>query len=379
MNIELTDKNDTLRLSGCATNKHFIGPKHVTIELNNTCNLTCKYCCAWQMLNKTTRPNIQLKIAQFKKLISDFKALHVHRVKLSAAGETLMNPFALPMIEFTHQNGMEVELNTNAILLNKKTIPHLSRVETININLSSTSEKEFRSFQGAPPFAFKKVLDNIVSLGKLREQSKTFKPRINLFFILTKDNYTRIIPMLKLAEKLPINSITFKMAILSRSQINLAIDFKHRSQLIQIIKTCLQKKLYRCTETNLKELATTLLSATFNKGYSTCAPADIRHNRSIYFERKFRKNFRCYIGWFSSFIDFLGNVYFCCHQKTSNIGNINTNSFYKILNSAKAQQERLRLKENFDFRCEEWKICNDCSEIKLNSYVTSILYENNRY
>ena len=88
-------------------------PKFLDIELNTSCNLSCKMC---PYLEVHTHPQY-MDIRIYEKIIEqiDWEC----SLKLCQRGEPLLAPFLLLAIQMAKRKGLRVVMNTNGILLDK--------------------------------------------------------------------------------------------------------------------------------------------------------------------------------------------------------------------------------------------------------------------
>lgn len=87
-------------------------PLYVYLELNNSCNLRCKFCSLSQKGDK----NIDLKMA--KKILKELKDNGIYDVYYTG-GEPLLYPDFVELVNYAYELGMRQTLLTNGILLNK--------------------------------------------------------------------------------------------------------------------------------------------------------------------------------------------------------------------------------------------------------------------
>ena len=85
----------------------------IYIEIINRCNLCCSFCPT------SDRPARMMSVDEFEKVaaqaapFTDYICLHVK-------GEPLMHPWLGDILSIAHQNGLKVNLTTNAVLLPEK-------------------------------------------------------------------------------------------------------------------------------------------------------------------------------------------------------------------------------------------------------------------
>lgn len=91
-------------------------PKRIEIEPTNECNLLCGYCPRRFMKYKTGFMNIKL----YKKIIDEVSAFPERTLVLFRRGEALLHPEFIQMLSYTKGKFKEVQLATNAVLMDKR-------------------------------------------------------------------------------------------------------------------------------------------------------------------------------------------------------------------------------------------------------------------
>ena len=90
------------RLMGVRDKKVYIGPERVVLFINNTCNLSCRYC--WTHAPGNPRhfddPK-RLSLEKFVEIIDDAVDLKVDQIYLSGSGEPTMHPSFRNMMRYS--------------------------------------------------------------------------------------------------------------------------------------------------------------------------------------------------------------------------------------------------------------------------------------
>lgn len=108
--------------------------KRVYIEVTNICNLSCEFCMPHNRENKF------MSFDEFKKILSEIKPFTKY-IYLHVKGEPLLHPDIDSFIKYAFDEGFEINLTTNATLLNE----HLNITKflrQINISLHATNDLE---------------------------------------------------------------------------------------------------------------------------------------------------------------------------------------------------------------------------------------------
>ena len=118
----------------------------IYIEIINRCNLSCSFCPT------SDRPARMMSVDEFAKIaaqvtpFTDYICLHV-------IGEPLMHPWLGDILAIAHQNGLKVNLTTNALLLPEKhhlllgeTAPRQISLSLHSFDANTMHTRDFRSY-----------------------------------------------------------------------------------------------------------------------------------------------------------------------------------------------------------------------------------------
>ncbi len=144
-------------------------------EATRHCNLSCPYCMT--EAKGTPQPG-ELSTAEIKELIIDEVAKYCsHPAMAFSGGEFLLRPDALDLLSYTSRKGMYSFINTNATLLNKKTLKNIKSAADNRVifvfSLNSIEKKIHK-------WSRNDGLSTVIKAAKL-----CMKQKINFFFIVT--------------------------------------------------------------------------------------------------------------------------------------------------------------------------------------------------
>lgn len=118
----------------------------IYIEIINRCNLSCSFCPT------SDRPARMMSVDEFAKIaaqvtpFTDYICLHVK-------GEPLIHPWLGDILAIAHQNGLKVNLTTNALLLPEKhqlllgeTAPRQISLSLHSFDANTMHTRDFRSY-----------------------------------------------------------------------------------------------------------------------------------------------------------------------------------------------------------------------------------------
>lgn len=160
----------------CWANKLDISPKlpyYLYIELTNVCNLRCVHCPQRAM----TREKGFMDFEKYKKLIDEI-APHVHAIGLFKQGESLLHPKMIDMLRYAKEKGLRVEMFTNAMLLDNEKNQAIVEAGLDLLTFTFTGEEEsyVKIHQKGE---YKKVIENILNMIKIKKELKSSRPEIH--------------------------------------------------------------------------------------------------------------------------------------------------------------------------------------------------------
>ena len=344
---------NALGLLGAAKDRVFCGPQRILIDINTDCNINCIYCWNHSPKIPPFLPSRNINFERFKEIVHQAKIWQTREISISGDGEPTLHPDIERMIELIKGCGLSLILSTNLTFAPSLLNP-ISKVDNLLITICATSQKSYQRIQSPKnKYMFSRVIENLKALSKITK--KRGKPYLRIIFIICKESYREIIPMLELARDLKIDRIFFRMIDVVKETKSLLLNKKEERELQSILsKTTKIKKPHH----NLKEILDGL-----------------RDYKKSEFGFK-----SCYIGWFELFINYNGTVFLCCHndKKSRIIGNIYYSSLKDIWKGKRALKMRLKDKYKFDLNKEPWKDkCNWCFWADYNHSIDEAIHKLN--
>ncbi len=171
-----------------------IWPKRAQIEITNRCNLSCRM-CPRRSLNLI---DADMEIDAFFKIID--KLSPIKEITLSGWGEPLLHPQLDKMIEYCRKKGKKIKLTTNGLVLDRKGIESLLKIDEVAFSVDEVSSK------GEAPLGHRHnaVFTNIKALRGLR---KGHKPFIRIQSIYYRDNKADIFEIMRIAKEVGVDSV----------------------------------------------------------------------------------------------------------------------------------------------------------------------------
>lgn len=195
------------RIAGVRDGKVYIGPEVVTLQINNTCNLRCKFCWTHAPGNQAHfDKQLAFPWEKFVGIIGDSVDLQVNEIHITGSGEPSMHPSFREMLRYLENKPFYVKLLTNA------TFPidycdDVIKGDHIIIDLSAADRQRYRQVQGND--LFDRVVANIKRLVTLRD---ILKPsfHIEICYVLNAENIDQSEQMKELTRQLGVNSLYFE-------------------------------------------------------------------------------------------------------------------------------------------------------------------------
>lgn len=170
-------------------------PLHVDIESTSACNLNCRMCYR----NFITEKIGYIEWALFKKIIDEGAEYRLPSIKLNYRGEPLLHPQLPEMVAYAKRKGIiEVQFNTNGLLLSKKKIGELLDAGLDRIIFSfdgATRETYERIRRGSN---YERVINNIETMVKMRNERGLKRPSVRVQMVKMKENECEVEDFLKM-------------------------------------------------------------------------------------------------------------------------------------------------------------------------------------
>ncbi len=329
-------------------NKVNYGPQIANIYINSQCNLKCEYCWFHSFLNKKKMPNRIIPFSAIQKNINELKELGTKYIVLSSHGEPWLHPQIQSIISYIKNQGLYLRITTNLTFKEKKLRLLFARADFLAVNFSAPEKELYKKIHSpSNSSTFETVVENLSLYSSLYRKRK--KPFVEVRYIITKNNYRYIDKMLKLAKKLRIPQIRFRIFDPTPSTRTLLLSKEDYLSLKNMIKRILKK--YSNCKTNLEKLY-----------------EHIGNEGKVNFQLN-----RCFVGWLRISLELNGKIGFCCQNDKLIIGNWKKDSIKKAWFSDIANKLRKKLKYDFNFKKREWKNCLFCFMEEENLYIDSIL------
>jgi len=181
-------------------------PYHIILETTTKCNLECRTCMRSKQDWGIYESNMPFDL--YYSLISDLK-YPTRFVSFVGMGEQLLNPQIFRMMNVAKQKGFEVSLTDNFTLVDKEVAHTLirSQIDYLYASFDSVSKRKFEKIRvGAN---FEDVVNNIRQFVEAKKQVNAKKPEVFFKSTISRDNFSEIPDLIRLAEDLGLDGIDF--------------------------------------------------------------------------------------------------------------------------------------------------------------------------
>lgn len=326
------------------------GPRYITIDITNKCNLNCIACWTFSPLLKDKKPipswfKEELSYKKIEELVNEISDLGTKEVRITGGGEPFLHKDIFKIIELIKSKGMKLNITTNFSLLNKEKIKKIVKLEVDNLTISLWAGDK-KTYSAVHPNQRLEMFDNIeknlLFLKKINKHTK-----IVIANVISNINYTNIEQMISFGEKVNANEIYFAF--------------------IDPIKEATDKLLLN--EKQRKELEQTLLKI---KGGKPEIKIDFINNilrrisnpRAIqgHYDSNIVPGMKCYVGIKFARIMANGDVAPCCRAVNNITGNLNKHNFKEIWDGTlenKFRKDGLKMSKKFTDKIGCYKTCDN--------------------
>lgn len=172
------------------------------IEVTSRCSLRCVMC-----------PNLSIPGWEFREM--DFKTFkriseHFHLAKLiylQGWGEPLLHGRIFDMVKLSKDAGCMAGFTTNGMLLSQETSERLIELE-LDIIVVSIAGSTRGTHEGIREGSdFEKITGNVRTLLEIKKKKNADRPRVNLSFIMTRENIGELPEVIEMANELGVGEV----------------------------------------------------------------------------------------------------------------------------------------------------------------------------
>lgn len=341
----LTREDKASILKGVRDGVAYGGPYHVELHPADRCNIDCFFCSTAAL-----RGTDEVPLTRLEELIGELKQAGTRAIRLSGGGEPLFHRKAKEFLRTIVRSGIPIEnLTTNAVLLGDEIRDILltpGACDQITVSLNTGDPRTYATMMQTTERNFDRVVANVKAFVAERKRRKQQTPKINLQFLVWKENYKSIPQMYELARDVDADTILFNgLSFLKPEQKMTPEETREMLQLYEGVARIDEYRRISSIESYeqdirgmVEEMNARLDAERRKKGpiariAHLIARRDLTwrekmaHRRRIAQLRRIEKATKgldepCLIGWHSLLIRVNGTVAPCCILQGSPLGNI---------------------------------------------------------
>lgn len=174
-------------------------PKAIEVEVTTRCHLKCTI-CEHTYWNEKGR---DMSFEEFKHIVDQFPKLKW--MGITGIGSSFLNKDYLKMLRYLKSRSVYVELFDTFTQIDAKVAEELVEigVDKICLSMDAATKETYEKIRVGASFG--KVLDNVRTLIRLKEQMKTPIPELWFHYIVTRDNVYEMPQFVELVQSLKAN------------------------------------------------------------------------------------------------------------------------------------------------------------------------------
>ena len=305
-------------------NRPMGGPMEVAIDVTNNCTMKCITCWNYSPLNQNQPSedwkNTYITFEKFKELADYFGKSGVTRIMIGGDGDPFLHTQIIEILEAAKSTSAQVSVATKGAYFSDLALRKLINMEfdSLNISILSASEEVFIKIHPEKnPKLFKKIVNDVKSLTRLKKEFNKQKPIVGLVFVVCKFNYHEVDKVMDLANELRVDYVVYKRISVFTETMHLLLSQADLAVLNFKLKIVKQKSRAYGIDANVDEFNRTTIAGLSSGKYSD----------TLY------KKIPCYVGWSYARILINGNVIPCCGCFSKVLGNIYKDGFDEIWKS----------------------------------------------
>jgi MoaA/NifB/PqqE/SkfB family radical SAM enzyme len=183
-------------------------PQAVSLTITNHCNLRCQMCGQWSQegyvrANKTVLKH-ELTLEDWKRIVDEISTHNVPAVLLRG-GEVFMIPWIIELLDYIHEKGMFISIDTNGTMLEQFT-EDIVRIGNMHLTISVDGPKAVHDEVRGVPGTFKRLRAGVKKIAELETRSENKISR-SICFTISQYNYRYLGEMPEVARELGLSSI----------------------------------------------------------------------------------------------------------------------------------------------------------------------------
>lgn len=377
----LTADDKTAIVRGVRDGVAYGGPYHVEIHPADRCNIDCFFCSTAAL-----RGTDELSLTRLEEMIGELKELGTRSIRLSGGGEPFFHRKAKDFLSTIAKSGIPIEnITTNAVLLRDEVASILLGAgvcDQLTISLNTADPKTYASMMQTTERNYERVVENVKKLIIERKRLGRTTPKVNLQFLVWKENFRSIPQMYALAREAGVDAILFNgLAFLKPEQKMTAEETAEMMRLYEDVIRIDEFRRIASVESYEQDIQPMLAGVTgkldaerrargrFGRLAHFVTRNDITWSEKFAHRRRIaalkemeRENAGldepCIIGWHSMLIRVSGVVAPCCILQGSPLGNVYKQSIREVWYGEEFARFRRELSRIMRER-ESWSVGGD--------------------
>lgn len=183
-----------------------IGPIYMALSPSGCCNLRCIF-CAYSYL-APQKPFLGRDVVS--SALRDFKAMGVKAVFYSGEGEPFLNRELPAMVSDTHQNGIDVAVNTNGLLFTEPIVKKIVEKFTfVRYSVNAGTSESYKKIHRTHIKAFDTVIGNIACAVRVKNERKA-KTTIGVQCLLLQENLGSLLNLAAVLKEIGVDYLAIK-------------------------------------------------------------------------------------------------------------------------------------------------------------------------
>jgi len=149
-------------------------PEKISLTVTNACNLRCRMCGQWSEEGyiNNAKENLKQKVSltDWKRIIDELVSHDIQSV-LIRGGEPFLLSGIIELLDYIHDKGMSVSIDTNGTLL-KEYAADILRIGNIHLTISVDGPEEIHDKVRGIKGCFKKIKEGLAFLTELEKNSE---------------------------------------------------------------------------------------------------------------------------------------------------------------------------------------------------------------
>ena len=348
---------DRIRMLSIRSRRLLVGPQRVHINIQDQCNYRCQFCfthsalfskASLQRLDKEHSPSVPFW--RIRDILDDAHAIGTELVSLCGAGEPLLHPRIIPVIEYALSLGLRVQIFTNLSQGARLTdLDTAGRPLSFLVNVAAVTASQYEAVHGVSRKIFPVVRRHIKNLIKKGHD-------VVLSCQIIRGNCNSIGDYISMASGWGVKEVLFALPKLYEPEVNgLMMSAEEREHLRSAIGSLEALARAKHVRTNLSVLRGILDDAGLQQGRGA-----IDHTCG---------NMKCFNPWFYSKVQTNGDVHICCHD-TVPVGRVTREvRFRDVFFSHRALEIAKEGSAGVDARERQWRKCGMCRDKDRNIRV----------